>query len=96
MSSSDSNGSPYIGKGIPNIIEYGKAQLLDSEREFYLMYCFLEKHWITKPSDYEEMDPEIHAGLVRILELEAKKASKEESKMKAQDALSKLKARTGI
>ena len=60
------------------------------------MYCFLERKWISKPSDYDEIDPETKAGLLTILELESKKMIKEENKMKAQEALAGLKARSGL
>ena len=85
MSPSDSNGSPYLGKGIPKIIEYGKAKgLTESEIEFLNLFSFLERKWISKPSDFYDIDPEIKAGLVRILELESKKGEKEQSRMEAQ------------
>jgi hypothetical protein len=56
----------------------------------------LEKHWISKPSDYDLIDPEIRVGLITMMELESKKAAKEENKLKAEEALSKLKARSGF
>jgi len=61
------------------------------------MLNFLEKHWITKPSDYDEIDPEIKMGLITYLDMESKKVEKEQLKTQAQEALSKLKARsTGL
>ncbi len=60
------------------------------------MYCFLERHWISKPSDYDEIDPETKIGLMTILQLENKKAQKEESRAKAKEALAGLKARSGL
>lgn len=78
------------------MVEYGKAQLTEVERDFYHLYCFLEKKWISKPSDYDLIDPEIKAGLITMMELESKKIAKEESKMKAEEALSRLKARSGL
>ena len=60
------------------------------------MYCFLEKKWISKPSDFDEIDPEIRAGLLTILQLQNKKADKEDSKMKAKEALAGLKQRSGM
>jgi hypothetical protein len=92
----DYDGCPFLGKGLSNIVEYGKAQLTQVEREFYWMYCFLEKKWISKPSDYDLIDPEIKVGLITMMELESKKAEKEENKMKAKEALAGLKARSGL
>ena len=94
MSPQDYDRTPKCGSGIKNIIEYGKAKLSDAERELYHLYCFLEKGWISKPSDYDEIDPETKHGLLAILELESKKMEKEEMKHKAQDALAGLKARS--
>ena len=96
MPPEDDDGIGKLGSGIKNIIEFGKAHLSDAERELYLLYCFLEKKWISKPSDYDEIDPEIKAGLITIMELESKKVEKEENKMKAQEALAGLKARSGF
>jgi len=58
------------------------------------MLNFLEKHWITKPSDYDEIDPETKMGLITYLDMESKKVEKEQLKAEAQEALSKLKARS--
>ena len=49
-------GVRKCGTGIKNIIEFGKAKLSDAEHDLYLMYCFLEKKWISKPSDYDDID----------------------------------------
>lgn len=96
MPPEDDDGCPFLGKGLSNIVEYGKAHLTDAERDFYYLYCFLEKKWISKPSDYDLIDPETKAGLITMMELESKKAAKEENKLKAEEALSKLKARSGL
>ncbi len=96
MSLEDCNRAGKLGTGIKNIIEFGKAHLSDAERELYLTYCFLEKKWISKPSDYDEIDPEIKMGLITILQLEAEKIEKEDNKMKAKEALAGLKARSGL
>ena len=96
MSSKDYDGCPKCGKGIYNLIEFGKAKLVDSEQELYLLYCFLEKKWISKPSDFDEIDPEVKQGLITILELEAKRHEKEELKAKAQESLGRLKAKAGF
>ncbi len=60
------------------------------------MYTFLEKKWISKPSDFYDIDPEIKNGLLAILQLESDKATKEDNKIKAQEALANLKARSGL
>lgn len=75
---------------------YGKARLEPAEVDFYHMYCFLEKHWITKPSDYEEMDPEIRIGLIQMLQFESMKADKEESKAQAEKTKANMKAKMGL
>ncbi len=80
--------------GLKNIIDFGKAQLLESERDLYHTYCFLEKGWISKPSDYDSIDPETRIGLLAIMELESNKITKEENKAKAQEALQGLKQRS--
>ena len=96
MSLQDYPRNPFLGNGIWNIIQHGKAQLTDAERDIYLLYCFLEKHWISKPSDYDEIDPEIKQGLVSIMQMESEKTKKEENKIKAEEALSKLKTRSNL
>lgn len=58
------------------------------------MLNFLEKHWITKPSDFDDIDPETKMGLITYLDMESKKVEKEQLKAEAQEALSKLKARS--
>ncbi len=64
--------------------------------DIYQLYVFLNRNWISKPSDYDEIDPEIKAGLLTILEMESKKAGEEESKMKAQETLNKMRGRSNI
>jgi hypothetical protein len=96
MSLQDYPRNPFLGNGIWNIIQHGKAKLSDAERELYLIYCFLEKTWISKPSDFDEIDPEVKHGLITILEMESKKIEKEENKMKAEEALNKLKGRSAL
>ena len=96
MSPQNGYRCPKLGKGLSHIIEYGKAQLTESEHDLYLLYCFLERKWISKPSDFDEIDLETKMGLLAILQLEGKKAEKEEGRMKAKEALAGLKTRSGL
>jgi len=85
---------PKCGQGIWNLIQYGKAKLSDAEREFHHLVCFLEKGWISKPSDFDTIDPETKAGLLTYLEMESNKIQKEELKAEAQASLQGLKGRS--
>jgi hypothetical protein len=75
---------------------YDKALLQDAEQDLWILYCFLEKNWISKPSDFDEIDPETKMGLIALLRIESDKMRKEESKMEAEQTKANMKARMGL
>jgi hypothetical protein len=94
LSTQDCYGCNKLTAGISRLILYGGiASLSIAEQDLYLRYCFLKHGWISNPGEFDNIDPEIRNGLTAILEIEAKRAQKEQDKAAAQERLAATKAR---